>query len=124
VIHGPPTLPAGRAGIIGRCGSAAAPYSNALADQCALATDMTAATHPSRPNSVALTSGVLQVWNESPQRTPADNLFHQLGPAGDSWLALEEDTRYSVLASIEAIDGLPLLGAAATATPLGPAIGF
>jgi hypothetical protein len=78
-------------GFDGWRGSPTAPYTNGLADSCALATNMTAATHPSEPNYVALTSGVLQVWNGSPQHTPGDNLFHQLGAAGDSWLALEED---------------------------------
>lgn len=33
-------------------------------------------------------------------------------------------TPYSVLAAIENLEGLPLLGRAATATPLGPAMGF
>jgi hypothetical protein len=33
-------------------------------------------------------------------------------------------TPYSTLASIEGMDGLPLLGRAQTATPLGPAMGF
>jgi hypothetical protein len=33
-------------------------------------------------------------------------------------------TPYSTLAAIEAMDGLPLLGRAATATPLGPGMGF
>lgn len=33
-------------------------------------------------------------------------------------------TPYSILAAIERMEGLPLLGSAATATPLGPAMGF
>jgi hypothetical protein len=33
-------------------------------------------------------------------------------------------TPYSALAAIEAMEGLPLLGRAQTATPLGPAMGF
>jgi phosphatidylinositol-3-phosphatase len=71
-------------------GSSAAPYSNGLAAQCALATNATGATHPSQPNYVAPLSGVLQVWNGAAQHTSADNLLHQLGVAGKSWSALEE----------------------------------
>ena len=71
-------------------GSSAAPYSNGLAAQCALATNAVGATHPSQPNYVALVSGVLQVWNGAAQHTAADNLFHQLGAAGMTWQALEE----------------------------------
>jgi hypothetical protein len=33
-------------------------------------------------------------------------------------------TPYSTLAAIETMDGLPLLGRAQTATPLGPGMGF
>ncbi len=33
-------------------------------------------------------------------------------------------TPYSTLAAIETMDGLPLLGRATTATPLGPGMGF
>jgi acid phosphatase len=71
-------------------GSSAAPYSNGLAAQCALATNAVGATHPSQPNYVALVSGVLQVWNGAAQHMAADNLFHQLGAAGMTWQALEE----------------------------------
>ena len=74
----------------GWIGSAAAPYTNQLAAQCALATNTVGATHPSQPNYVAPTSGVLEVWTGSAQHTSADNLFHQLGAAGKSWNALEE----------------------------------
>ena len=71
-------------------GSSAAPYTNGLAAQCALATNAVGATHPSQPNYVALVSGVLQVWTGAAQHTSADNLFHQLGAAGRTWQALEE----------------------------------
>jgi acid phosphatase len=71
-------------------GSSAAPYTNALAAQCALATNTVGATHPSQPNYVALVSGVLQVWTGAAQHTSADNLFHQLGAAGKTWKALQE----------------------------------
>jgi hypothetical protein len=50
----------------GWAGSLAAPYSNGLAGQCALATNAVAATHPSQPNYVAPLSGVLQIWNALP----------------------------------------------------------
>lgn len=71
-------------------GSPAAPYTNGLAGQCALATNAVAATHPSQPNYLAPMSGVLQIWNGAAQHSSADNLFHQLGAAGMSWLNLEE----------------------------------
>ena len=71
-------------------GSSAAPYTNGLAAQCALATNAVGATHPSQPNYVALVSGALQVWTGAAQRTSADNLFHQLGAAGRTWQALQE----------------------------------
>lgn len=71
-------------------GSAAAPFTNQLANQCALASRAVGATHPSQPNYVAATSGYLQVWNGSQQHYAGDNLFHQLGAAGLTWQALEE----------------------------------
>ncbi len=74
----------------GWLGSSAAPYSNGLAGQCALATNATGATHPSQPNYVAPLTGVLPVWNGAAQHTAADNLLHQLDAAGRSWLALQE----------------------------------
>jgi phosphatidylinositol-3-phosphatase len=77
-------------GYNGWIGSPAAPYSNQLAGQCALATNAVGATHPSQPNYVAPLDGALQIWNGTPQHTSADNLFHQLGAAGMSWLALQE----------------------------------
>jgi hypothetical protein len=74
----------------GWSGSSAAPYTNGLAGKCALATNAVAATHPSQPNYIAPTSGILQIWNGSGQHTSADSLFHQLGAAGMSWRNLEE----------------------------------
>ncbi|MGN6378209.1 MAG: alkaline phosphatase family protein [Gaiellales bacterium] len=71
-------------------GSSQAPYTNALAAQCALATNAVGATHPSQPNYLAITSGQLQVWTGSAKHSSADNLFHQLGVAGMGWTALEE----------------------------------
>jgi phosphatidylinositol-3-phosphatase len=41
-------------------GSSAAPYLNRLADDCGLATNFTAETHPSLPNYIAMTSGSTQ----------------------------------------------------------------
>jgi acid phosphatase len=74
----------------GWIGSAAAPYSNQLAGQCALASNAVGATHPSEPNYVAPLDGALEVWTGAAQHTSADNLFHQLDAAGMTWLALEE----------------------------------
>jgi hypothetical protein len=74
----------------GWIGSPAAPYTNQVAGQCALASNAVGATHPSQPNYVAPIDGALEAWTGSAQHTSADNLFHQLGVAGKSWLALEE----------------------------------
>jgi hypothetical protein len=71
-------------------GSPQAPYTNQLAAQCALATGAVGATHPSQPNYLAITSGLLAPWTGSAPHSAADNLFHQLNAAGISWTALEE----------------------------------
>jgi phospholipase C len=67
-------------------GSSAAPYINALAQGCGLATDYAAVTHPSLPNYIAATSGGTQGITDdaAPASHPlsAVSLFEQAAPAG------------------------------------------
>ena len=72
-------------------GSSSSPYVNGLANQCALATNYHAVTHPSLPNYLAMTSGGTQGVTDdaAPSSHPlgAASIFSQLG-AG--WRALQE----------------------------------
>jgi phosphatidylinositol-3-phosphatase len=72
-------------------GSTSAPYINSLANDCGLATNFTAETHPSLPNYIAMTSGSTQgITDDSgPASHPLDvpNIFNQLG---SDWRALQE----------------------------------
>jgi phosphatidylinositol-3-phosphatase len=73
-------------------GSPSAPYENALAAQCGLATNYVAITHPSLPNYIAMTSGETQgVTDDSgPSSHPLNvpSIFSQLGTGG--WRSLQE----------------------------------
>ena len=73
-------------------GSASAPYTNALAKRCGVATNFHAMTHPSLPNYIALTSGDTQgiTDNADPAQHPLNvpSIFSQLGAGG--WRALNE----------------------------------
>lgn len=75
-------------------GSASAPYENALAAECGLATDYRGITHPSLPNYLAATGGsTFGVTNDSgPSSHPigAESIFGQLDRAGLSWRSYEE----------------------------------
>jgi phosphatidylinositol-3-phosphatase len=75
-------------------GSSEAPYINKLADQCGLATNYQAISHPSLPNYVALTSGGLQGVTDdaNPSAHPLNvpSIFSQLG--GD-WRGLDESMK-------------------------------
>jgi hypothetical protein len=75
--------------------TAQAPYINALAGQCGLATNYHNVSHPSLPNYIALTSGLsgrqLKPFDPdcSPSKkcsTPAPSIFGQ----GETWKAYEE----------------------------------
>jgi len=72
-------------------GSKQAPYANALAAACGVATQFSAETHPSLPNYIAMTSGSTQGIADD-----LDPAFHKLaGPSifsqlGTGWRALEE----------------------------------
>ena len=72
-------------------GSAQAPYINHLAQQCGLATDYSATTHPSLPNYIALTSGSAQGISDDgpPSQHPLSvpSIFSLLGA---NWTALDE----------------------------------
>jgi hypothetical protein len=64
-------------------GNPNAPHLNQLASQCALATDFHNETHPSQPNYMAATSGVVTGVN---QRSTNPSIFEQV----PSWNDLEE----------------------------------
>jgi hypothetical protein len=73
-------------------GSPNAPYINSVADECGLATNFAAETHPSLPNYIAMTSGDTQGVTDdkgpSAHLLDAPSIFSQLGPTG--WKSLEE----------------------------------
>ncbi len=73
-------------------GSPNAPYINALAGKCGLATSFYAESHPSLPNYIAMTSGSTQgvIDDAEPAAHPLDvsTIFSQLG--SDGWRSLEE----------------------------------
>lgn len=75
-------------------GSPSAPYLNALARRCGLASNDHGVAHPSLPNYIALTSGSTQGIRDDdnpsahPLRVPS--LFSQLDAARLSWKAYEE----------------------------------
>jgi hypothetical protein len=72
-------------------GSPSAPYFNELGDQCALATNYYAISHPSLPNYVALTSGSPQGITDDGEpdthRLAVASIFSQLG---SNWRTLAE----------------------------------
>jgi phosphatidylinositol-3-phosphatase len=73
-------------------GSSSAPYENALAGQCGLATNYFAITHPSLPNYIAMTSGSPQgITDDNPPSShplSVPSIFSQLGTGG--WRSLQE----------------------------------
>lgn len=73
-------------------GSPDAPYFNSLINKCGLATNVSAITHPSLPNYLAMTSGSTQgvVDNAAPAAHPltAPSIFSQLGSG--RWRTLAE----------------------------------
>jgi hypothetical protein len=72
-------------------GSSSAPYENQLANECGLATNYFAVTHPSLPNYIAMTSGSTQgVTDDGPPAVhplPTQSIFSQLG---SGWRSLQE----------------------------------
>lgn len=75
-------------------GSASAPYENALAKQCGLASNYFGITHPSLPNYLAATGGstfgVTDDNEPSAHPIAAPSLFSQLTAAGLSWRSYDE----------------------------------
>jgi hypothetical protein len=67
--------------------STQAPYLHTLAAACGSELLMHAATHPSQPNYMAVTSGSATAVGA---HTGNDNLFHQAQVRGDTWRAYEE----------------------------------
>jgi hypothetical protein len=72
-------------------GSSSAPYINKVANQCGLATNFFAETHPSLPNYIAMTSGATQGISDDrgPSNHPliVPSIFSLLGA---NWRALQE----------------------------------
>jgi phosphatidylinositol-3-phosphatase len=68
-----------------------APYMSALAARCGLTTDLQAITHPSLPNYIAMTSGLMPTFHDddspSSHHIASPSIFSQLGA---NWLALQE----------------------------------
>jgi phospholipase C len=75
-------------------GSTAAPFENTLLEQCGLAANMHAETHPSLPNYIAATSGDTQGVTDdgSPAAHPLDvpSIFSQVKDAGMTWRSYQE----------------------------------
>jgi phospholipase C len=75
-------------------GSSSAPYENALAARCGLATNYRGITHPSLPNYLAATGGsTFGVHDDSgpaAHQIGAASIFSQLDQAGLSWRTYEE----------------------------------
>jgi len=75
-------------------GSSSAPYTNQLAQQCGVATNYTAITHPSLPNYIAATSG--DYWAITDDNPPSSHplavssIYSQLKAAGKTWRDYEE----------------------------------
>jgi phosphatidylinositol-3-phosphatase len=67
--------------------STQAGYLHGLATACGSEADMHNATHPSQPNYMAATSGLVSGVGV---HTANDNLFHQAQVAGDSWRVYAE----------------------------------
>jgi acid phosphatase len=70
-------------------GASAAPYENQIAQQCGLATNYRAISHPSLPNYIALTSGGTQgiTDDRGPDSHPLDvpSIYHQAYPSAKGY---------------------------------------
>jgi phospholipase C len=75
-------------------GSTAAPFENTLLEQCGLAANMHAETHPSLPNYIAATSGDTQgvADDASPAAHPlaVPSIFSQVKDLGKEWRSYQE----------------------------------
>src|SRR5436309_723060 len=106
-------------------GSREAPYLNALARQCGLATDYHAISHPSLPNYIALTSGSTQGITEDGgsggNRVPLIALARSVPRGARSGGFF---THYSLLRTTEDMLRLSSLAAAAGAPSMRGAFGL
>jgi acid phosphatase len=72
-------------------GSGSTPYLNNLASQYGLATQYFANAHPSMPNYLMLTTGMMETFDDDFSGTISDdNIVRELVKAGKSWRAYEE----------------------------------
>jgi hypothetical protein len=75
-------------------GSSSAPFENTLLEQCGLAANLDAETHPSLPNYIAATSGGTQGVTDDadPSAHPLDaaSIFSQVKDAGLEWRSYSE----------------------------------
>jgi len=72
-------------------GSSSMPYLNSLASQYGLATQYFANAHPSIPNYLVLTTGLVETVDDNFAGTISDdNVVRELTNAGKSWRAYEE----------------------------------
>ena len=72
-------------------GNSSMPYFNSLASKYGLATQYFANAHPSLPNYLVLTTGLMETLNDSFSGTISDdNVVRELVKAGKSWKAYEE----------------------------------
>ncbi|HET7891532.1 MAG TPA: alkaline phosphatase family protein [Candidatus Sulfotelmatobacter sp.] len=72
-------------------GNSSMPYLNGLASKYGLATQYFANAHPSLPNYLVLTTGLIETLNDSFSGTIGDdNVVRELSKAGKTWKAYEE----------------------------------
>jgi hypothetical protein len=72
-------------------GNSSMPYFNSLASQYGLATQYYANGHPSIPDYLALTTGLMETFDDNFSGTISDdNIVRELVKAGKSWKAYEE----------------------------------
>lgn len=72
-------------------GNSSMPYFNSLASKYGLATQYFADAHPSLPNYLVLTTGLIETLNDSFTGTISDdNVVRELSKAGKTWKAYEE----------------------------------
>ncbi len=107
-------------------GNASAPYLNSLASKYELLTNFYATTHPSEPNYIALVAGsTLRVTTDGTYNLVAPSLFSQLGTAGKTWRAYEQDYPGACFTGSSASGGIDGPGVAGMyARKHDPAISF
>jgi phospholipase C len=77
--------------LIGRPVAREAPYMNALARRCGLATDYRIITHPSLPNYLAVTGGsTFGITSDCQCQVPDPSIYSELESSGGSWATYAE----------------------------------